>query len=46
MRNAQNILGGNPEGKGSLRRPMHRWEDNIRIHKFFFGLHFSFNLKI
>jgi hypothetical protein len=25
------ILVGKPEGKRSVRRPMHRWEDNIRM---------------
>ena len=25
------ILTGKPTGKRLLRRPMHRWEDNIRI---------------
>jgi hypothetical protein len=29
MRNAYNILVGKPEGKRPLRRPRHRWEDNI-----------------
>jgi hypothetical protein len=29
--NACRILMGMPEGKGSLRRPRHRWEDNIKI---------------
>jgi hypothetical protein len=24
-------LVGKPEGKKSLRRPTHRWEDNIRV---------------
>jgi hypothetical protein len=31
MRNVQNILVGNPEGKRSLGRPRRRWEDNIRM---------------
>jgi hypothetical protein len=31
MRSAYNILVGNPEGKRSLRRRRHRWEDNINI---------------
>jgi len=31
MRNAYEILKGKPEGKSPLRRPRHRWEDNIRI---------------
>jgi hypothetical protein len=30
-RNAYKILVGNSEGKGPLRRPRHRWEDNIRM---------------
>ena len=25
------VLVGNPEGKRPLRRPMHRWEDNIKM---------------
>jgi hypothetical protein len=29
MRNAYKIV-GKPEGKRPLRRPRHRWEDNIR----------------
>jgi hypothetical protein len=29
VRNAYNILAGKPEGKRPLRRPRHRWEDNI-----------------
>jgi hypothetical protein len=29
MRNAYRILVGKPEGKRSLRRPRHKWEDNI-----------------
>jgi hypothetical protein len=29
MRNAYKILIGNTEGKRSLGRPRHRWEDNI-----------------
>jgi hypothetical protein len=28
-RNAYRILTGKPEGRRSLRRPGHRWEDNI-----------------
>jgi hypothetical protein len=28
---AYKILVGNPEGKRSLRRPRHRWKDNIRM---------------
>jgi hypothetical protein len=31
-RNACRILVGKPEGKRSLGRPRHRWEDNIKIH--------------
>jgi len=31
MRNAYNILVGKPEGKRPLRRPRHRWEDNITM---------------
>jgi hypothetical protein len=31
MRNAHKILVKKPEGKRQLRRPMHRWEDNIRM---------------
>jgi hypothetical protein len=30
MRNVYNSLVGNPEGKRPLRRPRHRWKDNIR----------------
>jgi hypothetical protein len=30
MRNVYNISVGKPERKRSLRRPRHRWEDNIR----------------
>jgi hypothetical protein len=30
-RNAYKILVGKPEGKRTLRRPRHKWEDNIRI---------------
>jgi hypothetical protein len=30
-RNAYRILMGKPEGKRPLRRPGHRWEDNIRM---------------
>ena len=29
-RSAFKILTGKPTGKGHLRRPRHRWEDNIR----------------
>jgi hypothetical protein len=31
MRNAYNIVVGKPEGKRSLGRPRHRWEDNIKM---------------
>jgi hypothetical protein len=31
MRNAYEILVGNPEGKKPLGRPRHIWEDNIKI---------------
>jgi hypothetical protein len=31
MRNAYRILVQKPEGKRPLRKPMCRWEDNIRI---------------
>jgi hypothetical protein len=31
MRNTYNILVGKPEGERPLRRPRHRWEDNIRM---------------
>jgi hypothetical protein len=30
-RNAYKILDRKPEGKKALRRPMHRWENNIRM---------------
>jgi hypothetical protein len=30
MINAYNILVRKPEGKRPLRRPKHRWDDNIR----------------
>jgi hypothetical protein len=30
-RNAYRILVGKPEGKKSLRRPIRRWVDNIRM---------------
>jgi hypothetical protein len=30
-RNAYRILVGKPEGKRPLRRPRHRWEDNITM---------------
>jgi hypothetical protein len=30
-RNAYRILVGKPEGKRPLGRPIHRWEDNIKI---------------
>jgi hypothetical protein len=31
MRNAHKILVGKPVGKRSVRRPTHRWEDNIKM---------------
>jgi hypothetical protein len=31
MRNANKILIGKPEGKRPLKRPRHRWADNIRM---------------
>jgi hypothetical protein len=31
-RNAYRILVLKPEGKRPLRRPRHRWEDNIKMH--------------
>jgi hypothetical protein len=31
MRNTYKILVGKPEVKRPLRRPRHRWEDNIKI---------------
>jgi hypothetical protein len=31
LRNTYKILVGEPEGKRPLGRPMHRWEDNIKI---------------
>jgi hypothetical protein len=31
MRNAYNILIGEPEGKRPLGKPKHIWEDNIRM---------------
>jgi hypothetical protein len=31
-RNVYRILVGKAEGKRPLRRPRHRWEDNIRMH--------------
>jgi hypothetical protein len=31
VRGAYNILVGRPEGRRSLGRPGHRWEDNIRM---------------
>jgi hypothetical protein len=31
MRNAYKILGVKPEGKGPLRRPRCRWENNIKV---------------
>ena len=32
VRSAFKILTGTPAGKRLLRRPRHRWEDNIRIY--------------
>jgi hypothetical protein len=31
VRGAYNILVGRPEGRRPLRRPRHRWEDNIKM---------------
>jgi hypothetical protein len=31
VRNTCNILVGKPEGEMPLRKPRHRWEDNIRM---------------
>jgi hypothetical protein len=31
MRKAYNILVGKSEGKRPLRRPRHRWENNVRM---------------
>jgi hypothetical protein len=31
MRNAYKILVGKPEGKRPLKRPRHRWEDNVKM---------------
>jgi hypothetical protein len=31
VRGAYNILVGRPEGRRSLGRPRHRWEDNIKM---------------
>jgi hypothetical protein len=31
MRGAYRVLVGKPEGKRQLRRPRHRWEDNIKM---------------
>jgi len=31
MRNAYNMLIGKPQGKRSLGRSRHRWEDNTRM---------------
>jgi hypothetical protein len=31
MRNTYNIFVGKPKGKRPLRRPRHRYEDNIRM---------------
>jgi len=32
VRGVHRVLVGKPEGKRSLRRPRHRWEDNIKMH--------------
>jgi hypothetical protein len=32
MRNAYSILVGKPEGKRSLGRPRHRWENNVGMY--------------
>jgi hypothetical protein len=31
MRDVYKLLVGKPEGKRPLRRPRHRWEDNIKM---------------
>jgi hypothetical protein len=31
VQGAYNILFGRPEGRRPLGRPMHRWEDNIKM---------------
>jgi hypothetical protein len=31
LRSKYKILFGNPEGKGPLGRPGHRWENNIKV---------------
>jgi hypothetical protein len=31
MRHAYKVLIGKPEGKKPLRRPTHRWKDDIRM---------------
>jgi hypothetical protein len=31
MRDVYRVLGGRPEGKRSLGRTRHRWEDNMKI---------------
>jgi hypothetical protein len=31
VRGAYNMLVGRPEGRRPLRRPRHRWEDNIQM---------------
>jgi hypothetical protein len=33
MRNAYRILIGKPYGMGPLRRPRHRWGDNVRLNR-------------
>jgi hypothetical protein len=30
-RGVYSVLGGRPKGKRPLRRPRHRWEDNIKL---------------
>jgi hypothetical protein len=32
MRNAYTVLVGKPEGMKPLRRPRHRWEDNVKMY--------------
>jgi hypothetical protein len=31
-RNPYRVLVGKPEGKKTLRRPRHKWEDNIKMY--------------
>jgi hypothetical protein len=33
IRNTYKILGGRTEGKGPLRRPRHKWVDNIKMYQ-------------